>query len=467
MKAGGLARGMVAACAFACILAGPASAYDPAQERDNYSKINERFAHDQANADYQTHLRTRSLQNMLEVVEEDLTDSERRRLTLCGTRMDGCAGDVRLYDWGDKYGVFREISYVNRNGAVIEGGIWAPLTSDKRKLPGVVITTGSVQAPENFYWWAAQTLAQNGYVVMTYDVQGQGRSDTFGAGPDMFRGVPAQQAANFVEGTEEALDFFLSTEAEPYAPRDPEAAPKQEDRVERDLANAHNPLAGMLDSTRIGIAGHSLGAYAVSEVGSRDPRVDAIVAWDNLSPGGGEGYGGDTPPITPRVPGLGMSADYGLTPTPYTADPNPEEKNSAFSHWKDAGVDTMQLNIRGGTHYEWSYISHPAFGATLRGIDMAAWYTTAWFDKYVKRDSTADRRLLTDRWRADASEAEVDPAGDGNLFSFYLRSRIAITSGGGGKVVCDDVREGCAALVARDRDGHGGEYSFLEEAKGR
>ena len=44
--------------------------------------------------------------------------------------------------------------------------------------------------------------------------------------------------------------------------------------------------------SRIGIAGHSLGAGAVSYVGQVDPRVDAIVAWDNLrasssmSPGG-------------------------------------------------------------------------------------------------------------------------------------------------------------------------------------
>jgi hypothetical protein len=34
---------------------------------------------------------------------------------------------------------------------------------------------------------------------------------------------------------------------------------------------------------------------------------------------------------------------------------------------------------------------------------MIAWYTTAWFDKYVKHDPTADARLLTNRWRHDAA----------------------------------------------------------------
>ena len=58
----------------------------------------------------------------------------------------------------------------------------------------------------------------------------------------------------------------------------------------------------------------------------------------------------------------------------------------------------MQVNIRGGTHYEYSYIPGVEFDATLRGLDMAIWYTAAWFDKYLKSDPSADRRLLTTRW---------------------------------------------------------------------
>ena len=49
------------------------------------------------------------------------------------------------------------------------GGCWRP-------YPGVVITTGSVQGSERMYWWLAQDLAERGYVVLTYDVQGQGTS---------------------------------------------------------------------------------------------------------------------------------------------------------------------------------------------------------------------------------------------------------------------------------------------------
>jgi alpha-beta hydrolase superfamily lysophospholipase len=78
--------------------------------------------------------------------------------------------------------------------------------------PGVVITNGSVQADEQMYWYAAQALAKSGYVVLTFDPQGQGQSDVFGEGPDAQEGVPAQSDGRlFYDGTVDALDFFLST----------------------------------------------------------------------------------------------------------------------------------------------------------------------------------------------------------------------------------------------------------------
>ena len=59
-------------------------------------------------------------------------------------------------------------------------------------------------------------------------------------------------------------------------------ADKQRARVADGRDAAYNPLYARLDTSRVGIAGHSLGAGAVSYVGQIDPRVKAIVAWDNL-----------------------------------------------------------------------------------------------------------------------------------------------------------------------------------------
>lgn len=116
----------------------------------------------------------------------------------------------------------------------------------------------------------------------------------------------------------------------------------------------------------------------------------------------------------------------------------------------------MQVNIRGGTHYEFSFMAgyattYPFGTATLRGYDLVAWYTTAWFDRYVKCRSLvckrrAEARLLSDRWRDDPREGAVDPSGDPNLYSFYLRSRYALHRPDGPAVRCGDMRAGCPSM---------------------
>jgi hypothetical protein len=56
----------------------------------------------------------------------------------------------------------------------------------------------------------------------------------------------------------------------------------------------------------------------------------------------------------------------------------------------------------------------------------------------------------------------VDPAGDGNTYSYYYRSRLDLGHGTGRRVRCENLRRGCAALTARD--GRGPSYSYLRIA---
>jgi dienelactone hydrolase len=466
--------GMLAlACGLLALLPAAAqAAFDPAYEAQNYSKINERQA-EYSTPGYQTLLAQKGLEQEQEAASILATDPERNFTgNLCWQHGNGCAGDVRLYDWQQNgHGIVTPVLFTARNGATLSGHVWAT-RSGPSKRPGIVITNGSVQAPEQLYWFAATTLAKRGYVVLTFDPQGQGRSDTYGEGADQNEGVPSQAGRPFFDGTEDALDFFLSSTKKPYEPRKSCTSgtshqAKQDRRVKAGLDAAYNPLWKLVDSSRIGLAGHSFGASGVSFVGQKDPRVKAIVAWDNLSaPSAGpapcpaDPESRTVPPIT--KPALGMSADYFLTPTPYTSEPDPQGKSAGANAYTKAGVDTGELIIRGGTHYEFSYIPNQAFGATLRGMDLVAWYTGAWFDKYVKGDATADRRLLTGRWRDDSSEAAVDPNHDGNQFSVYYRSRLDIGLSGGRRVDCEDLRAGCAELVADD--GRPANYSYLAEA---
>ncbi len=89
--------------------------------------------------------------------------------------------------WTGTRGLRVPVAYTNRYGALIRGDVFAPLPGARdpythRRLrapyPGVVITTGSIQGSERMYWWLAEDLAERGYVVLTYDVQGQGTSET-------------------------------------------------------------------------------------------------------------------------------------------------------------------------------------------------------------------------------------------------------------------------------------------------
>ena len=471
-----LAAGVALIAVLGCAAA-TALAFDPGKEQRNFSKIHERSRYEFLTPDFQAALAQRFTDNIAEELEIQTTDPERNFSgNICGHRSQECAGDVRFYDWEQKgFGMARPVIWTARSGAVISGTVWATKAGPPIR-PGIVITTGSVQAPETLYWGIAATLAKKGYVVLTYDVQGQGRSDTLGVAPDVFEGVPSQQGRPFYDGTEDALDFFLSTPQDPYEPRPScttgtSHADKQNRRVNDGLATANNPFWDMVDPDRIGIAGHSLGASAVSFVGQADPRVDAIVAWDNLRAPGSSGNfpipdcdSGSSDRSTPAIttPALGFSNDYGLVPTPNSDDPDPEGPSDAFFAYREAGVDSMQVNIRGGTHYEYSFIPGVEFDATLRGLDMAIWYTAAWFDKFLKDEPSADGRLLTTRWQQDPRGAAVDPEGDGNLFSFYLRSHYAFRLSTGGLMTCDDMRTGCPGMRADDCAP--GSYSYLEEA---
>jgi len=83
---------------------------------------------------------------------------------------------------------------------------------------------------------------------------------------------------------------------------------------------------------------------------------------------------------------------------------------------------------------------------------MTTWYTTAWFDKYLKHDPTADARLLTARWRNDAAGGAADPSHDRNLYSYHYLSRLQIHLTGGTRVDCENLRNGCAWQPAAGDD---------------
>jgi len=394
------------------------------------------------------------------------------------------------------------VSFTSSDGAVLRGNIWMPPPGTPRlrdgRYPGVVITDGSIQAYQQLYYWAAEGLAQYGYEVMTYDVQGEGDSDLLPSNcvpslPELESGslcpgVPYQQNYNFYQGSEDALNFFLSTPAD------------------RD-GGSFNPGYRSLDRGDVGIAGHSLGAMAVSWVGQCDKRVKAIVAWDDLYPVAMSQCASNVSipaadrATRPHAPALSTTNDYEFNVQPQSTVPNPNgspnggglDGTAGYLSLVDQGIDAEIVSIRNGTHLTYSYVPY-VLPANEIGERVAFYYTLAWLDEYLRggRDAllpqsdTAYRRLTalgtfdrspdrndnrTDRGASDisfgagtysaskAAAAATNPAA-GNVpydiqgipiretFSFYYYSEYSIhdpDAAGHPLERCNDMLAGCPA----------------------
>ncbi len=424
-----------------------------------------------------------------------------------------CPIDPRLQSWAGGSGIVAPVLYTSRSGATMSGHVWATKSGQARR-PGIVVINGSILGYDQAYWYAAQALAKAGFVVMTFDAQGEGMSDQFGEAPDqledafaatpalgLFGPIPATgpglggNGLTFYDGGADALDFFLSTPDHPYVPVPSRSsstshAAKQQRRVAAGLDNAYNPFWQMLDSGSIGLTGHSYGAVASSWLAQEDPRVSAEVAWDSLcvptSPAPDElvaflsapvnnppdglfflnGFSpacfGAPPGPAPAItkPALGLNGDY-IAPVPYLMPPRPLDKALASLSYTAAGVDSGNITVRGGTHLDFDDAPLGALPASLRGPDLATWYTVAWFAKYLQHDPHADAMLLSARWRNDAATGAVDPGRDSNIYSWHYKSRLAVTLAGGQHYACDNLRDGCAGQFAATEDCGAADYSFL------
>jgi dienelactone hydrolase len=353
--------------------------------------------------------------------------------------------------WNGTRGVSRKVSFTNRYGALLRGTVYKPKPGAvdpytgrelKGPFPGVVLTEGSVQGSEGMYAWLAEDLAERGYVVLTYDVQGQGTSETLPhQGPLPFcdpvatpedgettgcPGVPSQQLSNFVVGTKDALDFFTSRQ-NPFR-RSFDSSP-----------DPHPATPGR--TTRIAIIGHSMGAAAVSKVQGTDKRVAAVVALDKLAGPSSDGPldGSGNRPV---VPALAVQSEYGFTVSPWllsggsslNPEPSPDgpdpmrERASGYDAWRAAGVDSMLVVPRASTHLEYTDIPL-VLPASRYGQDLTSVYVQRWLDRYLKHRDNTDALL-------GSSFRYLEPTGDGrwspvrlhrdDLLSFYYCSAYGI-----------------------------------------
>lgn len=356
--------------------------------------------------------------------------------------------------WNGTRGRITPVAFTNRYGALLRGDVFSPLPGWKDPytgkslagpFPGVVLTPGSVQGSERMYWWLAQDLAERGYVVLVYDVQGEGTSETlphttnnalpfcnpFAPKEELellpCPGVPFQQGANYVVGTEDATDFFFSTPSSPY--RNPGSAGAK--------VNAFNPLWRSFDRSkdpktvtkgrdrRFAIIGHSAGAAAVTAVQGKDKRVAAVVALDKLFVQTDD-LGGilDVGPVKPVVPALALQSEYGFTVVPELLSggtsliPSPglpvanRERVVGFDGWKKARKDVLLIVPRASTHLDYADLPL-VLPASRYGQALSSVYTQAFLDRYLKHRSVDP--LLATSW------TYLEPLGAGRWVKVTLK----------------------------------------------
>ena len=350
-------------------------------------------------------------------------------------RPTGAAGDVPATKIGDPFrdptlwqqagrGHQTLLTMNSTTGAHLTARLYWP--NGPGPFPGVVMIPG-LQAYNEIYEWLGEGLAESGYMVLIPDPQGQGASEDLPHNPDGSINCSETGCPNFpttdVPEVQSALDFLVST-------------PTDED-LNGDGGNSHapnaegtllyNPQWHLLDPSKIGVAGHSLGAIAVTSAGQEDVAgtgdgsgkitypIKAIVSMDNLNGSIDLAKGAKI-----HVPALYFDVDYAfpsvLEPQNPESPPNPDEfmENDSFAQTKAAGVDTMVVVPRASTHYEFDYLPFPAsLQASRYGERVAFYYILAWYDKYLDHDIMRDGHTGTERLTAEYFDGSADASSIG------------------------------------------------------
>ena len=415
-----------------------------AYDRDNMARTTEDQGYHVTNESYREAARETFLDTWLQGLARQNRDFDDGRVYagLGQILPGGNVGDPETHLDGPRV----EVEFLNREGTKLVGNVWpcreylerASSGSAVGGCPLVVVTTGSIQVTQHMYGYLARHLQDHGYTVFTFDVRGQGESET--TNPENPFGVNPQDGANFTNGTIDAVRFARSSSDAPYIPVGMSAAEvdafASTTRVDR-----FNPVSGAVDADRIGLVGHSLGASAVTTVQqctSVNPSTQPLPAAcaDELFPFRAiVAYDGLGTSIDPRVPAFNHVADgYFINAVPTPTAPNPNAisaPTSSYGKWVAAGQSACVISGRGFTHADWSEIPYIVSG-TRAGTGQARYYTQAWFDRFLSGDAAvnvAGHDALT------TGPIPVEPAGEhadfrASLFSGKSRSACSVAAVG-------------------------------------
>jgi dienelactone hydrolase len=334
--------------------------------------------------------------------------------------------------WAPTRGRVWPVAYRNRYGARISGHVWAPKAGTPgAPYPAVVFVNGAGDS-EQEYWSFGQDLAEHGYVVLTFDPQGAGASD---AAPDpkycdpngawrkpqemgvTEHGTCAGQNGDEVSSTVGQVpgvaDLVVGGHTGQQGTLDVQTLYEElEPNFVFGALDAHDflvspasPARRLVDARRIGVIGHSLGAYAAALTANGDPRrrFAVGVAMDS--------YAHVMHGVVPRVPTMHLQSEQELLAGPRLAAPPPTALHATRADYALAvkrRLPAFYGVLAGSTHQEFAYVGPEAhLPASSAGQRVATYFALAWLDRWLKGDRTATRRVFAARYDGSVDTSAI------------------------------------------------------------
>ncbi|MDD5748248.1 MAG: alpha/beta fold hydrolase [Actinomycetota bacterium] len=272
--------------------------------------------------------------------------------------------------------VSQNVVFTSRHNVELAGTLFYPASycvKEVKKFPGIVIAEGGT-ATKEMYYWLAEALASQGYVVLTFDYTGQGKSAT-----EIVPGVPLPALTNIIDifgaRCKTLLDVWMDD---------------TQDAITYLITGS--PIRDMVDEDKIGLTGHSCGGCATVVVTARDDRVKAASAmapFDFKEPviPRARDYAAEMHAENPRPIQIQVGALDLLCP--YSTMAYPIYRNSVAPRQILTIANVEHLGYTDTRYLPWF------FGAEPGCHEAAEYYTIAWFDYYLKGKDDAYSRITT------------------------------------------------------------------------
>lgn len=239
------------------------------------------------------------------------------------------------------------VEFNNRYGTKMHGEIVLPYAGTGSPSEGpfpVIIALQGLNTNTAMYRWWHRLFADNGYLVFAFDFSGQGRSDDEGEG---------DPGSNLHEA-QDAMTYLFE----------------------------QSPVAAVLNAEQVGVIGHSMGAAAVLRVQEQEAVDAAEPNPVRIKAGVAAAPVFESVAVNP-IPIMIQTGDHDgpIAPIPFA---NPAVVRPLYDSFES---DRAFIVAEAASHGQ--HTNYPLIPTSTWGREIAADYSLAWMDYYLRGDQSA------------------------------------------------------------------------------